>query len=203
MSQTDVRAVPVFDAMLRIIHAWNGLAILGLIGTGLVAEDLGEGPMESMVWHWHIAIGYALIGGLAARLIWGLMGPATARFSDLWHPQEWLRALRTRVLPTPRAGHDPIASLVFIALYAMLAVLAVTGLVLTAAEYQMGPLAGWIGTSHELKELVGEPHEALNDLVIAFVALHFAALAFHALKGQPVASGMITGKITLADKKAG
>jgi cytochrome b len=201
MSQSDVRAVPVFDGMLRTIHAWNGLAILGLIGTGLGAEALGEGPMETTVWHWHIAIGYGLIGGLLARVIWGLMGPATARFSDFWHPQQWLQTWRTRTMPAPRPGHDPVASLVFIVLYVMLALLSLTGLVLTAAEYQMGPFAGWVGASAELKDLVGEPHEALNNLVIAFVVLHFAALLFHARKGQPIASGMITGKIQLIDKQ--
>ena len=101
MSQDQSPALPVFDGLLRLIHAWNGVAILALIATGLVAEELGEGPIEDAVWHWHMAFGYTLLGGLAARLIWGLLGPDTARLSDFWHPRAWLRVLRERALPAP------------------------------------------------------------------------------------------------------
>ncbi len=188
-------AVAVFDGLLRAIHWWNALSITGLLATGLAAEEFEHGPLPSALWQWHISLGYALIGGLAARLLWGLVGPATARWTDLWHPAAWREIFRTRQLPKPRAGHDPLASLAFIGLYLTLASIAATGLALAAIEYERGPLAAWSGDAAWLKEAFKEPHEALYLVVAGFVGLHLAALVFHAWRGHSVAGAMIGGDL--------
>lgn len=200
--------VAAFDGLLRLIHAWNALAILALIATGLLADEFEHGGEGAALWRLHIQFGYALIGGLAARIIWGLVGPATARWSDLWHPRAWratLRALPRLRLPQPRLGHDALASAAFIVLYLTLAGMAITGLALAATEHNLGPLTHWLGDSLWLKEYFKEPHEALYVLIAGFVGLHLAALIAYALFGKvPVAQAMLTGNqyLTTGDKHA-
>lgn len=186
-----------FDGLLRLIHAWNALAILALIATGLIADEYEHDAAAAGLWHLHVQFGYALIGGLCARLVWGLIGPDTARWKDLWHPREWLTAL-TRLprlyRPAPRRGHDTLASVVFLLLYAVLAGMAITGLALAAIEHNMGPLAARLGDSLWLKDYFEEPHEAMYGLVAGFIGLHLAALIWHQFfRGESVAQAMLTG----------
>ncbi|MDD5177094.1 MAG: cytochrome b/b6 domain-containing protein [Sterolibacterium sp.] len=197
MSVPATRRVVAFDGLLRLIHAWNALSILALIASGLIADEYEHSATGAALWRLHIQMGYALIGGLIARLVWGLIGPDTARWSDLWHPREWLatlRALPRLSLPASRRGHDTLASALFICLYFVLTGLAVTGLALTAIQHNTGPLTIWLGDSVWLKHLFKEPHEALYGLVVGFIGLHLAALIWHQFIGKaPVAQAMLTG----------
>lgn len=183
-----------YDPLLRLIHAWNALAIVGLIVSSQVAEAFEHGSAEAAVWSIHIQFGYALIGGLVARLLWGCVGPATARWSDLWHPQTWAAMLRGRFDAPPRAGHDVRASLVFLALYVLLGVMAATGVALAGIEHDTGPLAARLAGSN-LEDLFEEPHEFGFALTLAFIGLHLGALAFHRfVLRAPVGAAMIGGK---------
>lgn len=193
----------VYDPLLRLLHAWNALAIVGLIATSQVAEALEHSAGEDAAWQVHIQFGYALLGGLAARLLWGFVGPETARWSDLWHPREWAAMLRGRLSFPPRLGHDVRASLAFLALYGLLALMAATGLALAAVEFETGPLAPWLGGAEGLKHAVKEPHEAGFALVLAFIGLHMAALLYHRfVLGKPVDQAMVTGEQHLPQEKA-
>lgn len=189
--------VVVFDGLLRLIHAWNALAILALISSGLIAEEFKHSATGAELWRIHIQFGYVLLGGLAARLVWGVIGPDTARWSDLWHPREWLAVLRSfsrLKLLAPCRGHDTLASALFIALYFILAGLAVTGLALAAIKHNTGPLTYWLGDSIWLKHVFKKPHEAMYGLVAGFIGLHLAALIWHQFFGKtPVAQAMLTG----------
>ncbi len=185
----------VYDPTLRLIHAWNALAVLALGATALAGEAFGHGATRDRLWSVHILAGYALAVGLAARLAWGLVGPGSARFADMWHPAAWTRmALSRRLVPSRRYGHDELASLAYLAVYAVLAVMAGTGLALAAIEQGAGPLAPWLFDSLWLEDLVEEPHEALAWLVGGFVLLHFAGLIYHErIERLPTAQSMLTG----------
>ncbi|MBS4098855.1 MAG: cytochrome b/b6 domain-containing protein [Sulfuricella sp.] len=184
----------VYDPLLRLIHAWNALAILGLAITAQLAEGFEHGPWEPFLWRLHIQFGYALIGGLVARFLWGLVGPATARWSDLWHPREWAAMLRGRLSFPPRFGHDVRASAAFLALYAVLLAMAGSGLALAAIEHNLGPLTASLGDDTGLKHFFKEPHEVGFALVLGFIALHLGALAFHRfVLRNPVDQAMVTG----------
>ncbi|HEX8987511.1 MAG TPA: cytochrome b/b6 domain-containing protein [Rhodocyclaceae bacterium] len=183
-----------FDPLLRLIHAWNALAIVGLGLSAQLAEAFEHGPWEDVIWRSHVQFGYALVGGLALRLVWGLVGPEFARWADLWHPRAWSQVLRGRFAIPPRFGHDAKASAAFLALYAVLLLMAATGLPLAAVEFGMGPFAGVLDESSGLKHLLKEPHEAGFALVLGFIALHLGALAYHRfVLGAPVGQAMVTG----------
>ncbi len=189
------QARSVYDPLLRVLHWWIAASILALIATSQLAELFEDGASEQTLWDGHVLSGYALTSGLLARLLWGLIGPPSARWRDLWHPATWINALRRLRLPSMnRFGHDPLASLAYLAAYALMALMVVTGLGLTATELQSGPLAGWLGGAGWLEEVFEEPHEAGFALLLGFIGLHLAALVFHRLRGERVAQSMITGK---------
>jgi len=185
----------VYDPALRVLHWWNAAAIVALLATGWGSELFEHGAGERVVWTIHVYAGYGLIVGLVARLTWGLVGPRHARLADMWHPQAW-RGLLTRLrLPADhRWGHDPLASAVYLAVYGMLAVMAVTGLALAATELEMGPLAGGLLDQVWLAKLFEEPHEFLASFIAAFIVVHLGALWVHQrFGGVPVAQSMWTG----------
>lgn len=185
----------VYDPLLRLIHAWNATAVIALITTGFGAELLEHGPFEAGLWQTHIAAGYALIVGLAARLAWGLVGPRSARLSDLWQLRAWSRAWHDRSWPRRRGfGHDPAASLVFIALYVLLVTMSVSGLALAAIEHGSGPLTGTFLDSASLEALFEEPHEALAFALLGLTGLHLAAVLWHQfVQRLPTAQAMLNG----------
>lgn len=185
----------VYDPALRLIHLWNGLAIIFLMATIWLSDLFEKGVGEDTLWQLHIFIGYALIVGIVARLAWGLIGPQHARFSDMWHPVAWWDAVRKFNLQAkPRFGHNTLASGAYLMVYLLLAVMAVTGLGLAAVEHSMGPLNHWLGDMAWLKEQFEEPHELIYYLLMGFVVVHIAALIWHEHKDKtPLAQAMVTG----------
>jgi cytochrome b len=193
-SQTGQESKVVFDPLLRILHGWNALAIVGLIVTAWLADFFEHGADEATVWLAHTYIGYALICGLVGRLVWGLIGPRYARFADFLHLDQWRETWRTWRWPKPiRYGHDPLASLAFIALYALLAVQSGLGLALAAIEQNIGPLAPVLGDATAWKDFFQEPHEAIYSAVLVFIAVHLSMMVWHRLKGKPIAQAMVSG----------
>jgi len=195
MSQSDIQPRRVYDPLLRLLHATIALSIVALIITSQLADWFEHGPYEKTLWNLHILSGYVLSAGLLTRILWGLVGPASARWRDLWHPALWKASLTNLRLPDARrVGHDPVASLAYLFAYGVMALMVVTGLGLAASEFQTGPLAGWLGNAAWLEDFLGEPHEAGFVLMLGFIGLHMAALVFHQLRGERVAQSMLTGK---------
>ena len=195
MPHTTPQARRVFDPLLRALHWTIALAIVALVATSQLADLFEHGPYEKTLWNLHILSGYVLSTGLLTRLLWGLVGPASARWRDLWHPGVWKASLSNLRLPTQhRTGHDPIASLAYLFAYGVMALMVVTGLGLAASEFHAGPLAGWLGGAEWLEDVLGEPHEVGFALMLGFIGLHMAALVYHHLRGERVAQSMVTGK---------
>ncbi len=185
----------VYDPALRLIHLWNGLAIVFLITTIWLSELFDKGAGEKTLWQLHIYIGYALVVGIAARLAWGIVGPRHARFADMWHPAAWWQAVRHfNLRAKPGFGHHALASAAYLLVYVLLITMAVTGLGLAAIEHSMGPFNAWFGDMAWLKETFEEPHELIYYLLMGFVVMHIAALIWHEYQDKtPIAQSMVTG----------
>ena len=195
METLTYRRQKVYDPVLRLIHLWNGLAILFLMATIWFSELFERGVGEDTLWQLHIYIGYALVVGIVARLSWGLVGPRHARFSDMWHPAAWWDAVRNLNLKAkPRFGHNTLASGAYLLVYLLLITMAITGLGLAAVEHSMGPFNVWFGDMAWLEDLFEEPHEIIYYLLMGFVVIHIAALIWHEHKDKtPLAQAMVTG----------
>ncbi len=195
METLSYRRQKVYDPVLRLMHMWNGVVILFLMMTIWVSELFEKGVGEDTLWQLHIYLGYALVVGIVSRLAWGLVGPRHARFTDMWHPAAWWHAIRNVDLQAkPRFGHNTLASGVYLAVYVLLVVMAITGLGLAAVEHSMGPFDFWFGDMVWLKGVFEEPHEIIYYFLMGFVVLHIAALIWHEHKDKtPLAQAMVTG----------
>lgn len=194
METLQLERKKVYDPFLRILHWWNGLSIVLLLGTAYAAELFEKGAGEKTVWALHIYVGYALAAGIAARIAWGIAGPKHARFSALWHPRAWAGAVRMRFAASKGFGHDPYASAAYLLFYGALLAMAGTGLALAAVEHGTGPLTPWLFDRVALEELFEAPHEAIHVFILGFMALHIGALVVHEWRGKtPVAQAMVSG----------
>ena len=195
MEKITYQRQKVYDPALRLIHLWNGLAILFLMTTIWLSDLFDKGSSETALWQLHIYLGYALVLGIVARLAWGLVGPRHARFSDMWHPAAWWQAVRHgNFKAKPRFGHHTLASAAYLLVYLLLIVMAITGLGLAAIEQSAGPFNVWFGDMAWLEDTFEEPHEIIYYLLMGFVLLHIAALIWHEYKDKtPLAQSMVTG----------
>lgn len=195
METITYRRHKVYDPALRIIHFWNGLAILFLMATIWLSSLFEKGVGEQTLWQLHIYIGYALVLGIVARLVWGVVGPRTARFSNMWHPAAWWDAIRHFDFQAkPHFGHHTLASGVYLLVYLLLIIMAITGLGLAAVEHSMGPFNAWFGDMAWLEDMFEEPHEIIYYFLMGFVVVHIAALIWHEHKDKaPLAQAMVTG----------
>jgi cytochrome b len=182
-SQTISSAfVRVWDRPVRIVH-W---AIAALVGLAWWAVETGH-----MAWHYRF--GYALLGLLIFRLIWGFVGSSTARFGS------FVRSPR-RVIAYLREGeghvhgHNPLGALSIIAILADLAIQ--IGLGLFAANgsgRRAGPFADLIAPN--AAHAAGDLHRANFYLLLALIGLHVAAVLFYLLaRREDLITPMLTGR---------
>jgi len=185
---SSFETVRVWDPLLRIFH-W----LLALCATA--AWLLGEYGPNVMTLHFYF--GYAVLGLLAFRLVWGFVGPANARFASfVYGPVTVLGYLRQmlRRQPTYRRGHNPVGGFFALLLLTVLTVHAVTGLFADPEDYiNVGPLAHLV--SDDLTRKALSWHNTLSSVVLGLVALHVAAIGFYALwKREDLVRPMITGR---------
>ncbi|MBU6266736.1 MAG: cytochrome b/b6 domain-containing protein [Sphingomonadales bacterium] len=79
----------------------------------------------------HVWVGYALAGLLSLRLLWGVIGPAEARFSAFPpSPRRALAHLREIAAgkATAHASHNPLGALMVYAIWGTLSVIIATGI---------------------------------------------------------------------------
>jgi cytochrome b len=191
-----LRRERVYDPVLRLLHAWNALLVVLLLLSSQVAKQLVFDGEAAALWRIHLWLGYLLFIGLVARFAWGVVGPDHARWAALWQPAAWLDALRQRsFFSVPSGiGHHPQASLIYLIFYGVVWAMAITGLALAAIDQGLGPLYEALGHDYQHKSLFSTPHDWLEELVLAFVAVHLIALVLHERRhGIPLAQGMVSG----------
>lgn len=157
----------VWDGALRLFH-WS--AVLLVAAMWWTAEN---GVMD-----WHRRMGMILVGLLAFRIVWGLIGPQTARFGS-WRigPAAILGYIRNlrRGVHKPSFGHNPMGTLSVIAILAALFVQVGTGLFAVDVDgLESGPLASLV--SFEAGRQAAEIHEISFNVLLALIGLHVAAI---------------------------
>ena len=165
--------VKVWDPFVRVFH-WT------LVAAFVVAYATGD-EIERV----HIAAGYAIAGVLAARIVWGFVGPRHARFSNFVRPpREVLAYIRdVAMLRAPRyIGHNPAGGAMIIALLVALAATCVTGYMMTTDAY-------W-GS-----KLVEQVHGFLANLTVGLVVAHVLGVLIASFEHREnLVAAMITGR---------
>jgi cytochrome b len=127
----ESKTIRVWDLPVRLFH-WS-LVILFTLAyfTGDEENDL------------HIYSGYAVLGLVLFRILWGFIGSRYARFADfIYRPGTVIAYLKRLISSSPQRyiGHTPPGGWMIIALLTSLLITSVTGLQVYGLEGK-GPLA--------------------------------------------------------------
>lgn len=178
----DIR---VWDPLLRLTHWSFPLLIPAMWWTA-----------ETSKWGLHKRLGLVLLGLLMFRILWGFLGPETARFNQFVKgPRAVLDQMQAKAgVGAKPIGHSPLAGWSTLVLLGAMLLQASLGLFAgDPFDGATGPLNGLVGT--RLADLITELHEAFFWAISGLVALHLAAITFHAAKGDDLLSPMIGGTI--------
>ncbi|TCK17873.1 cytochrome b [Thiogranum longum] len=202
--------IRVWDPLVRIFH-WS------LVAGFTIAYLTGE--EESSL---HIYSGYAVLGLITFRVVWGFIGTRYARFSDFIYSQHavsrYLKSLVSRK-PEHYVGHNPAGGWMVIIMLASLFVVSISGLKLYAVEEGLGPLAGPLpavtiispahaddnedereGNESGAGKFWEEIHEASTNFMLFLVFLHITGVIISGrLHDENLVKAMLTGKKTRKD----
>lgn len=193
--------IAVWDAPTRLFHwilvllvalLWYSGEVGGLsVNTPLPwGGTLFMGNMDV-----HMLLGEAVLTLVLFRILWGLAGSSTARFSEFVRGPKPVGAYLAAVArgETPLfTGHNPAGAAMILALLAVLAAQAGLGLFANDDIFSEGPLAKLVSkdTSDSLTGL----HGALFNVLLALVALHVAAALYYVVRGKNLVRPMLTGR---------
>jgi len=184
-------AVRVWDLPTRLFH-WSLAALVAAnVATGHFDSMLGPNTLD-----WHRRFGYALLGLVAFRLVWGFAGGTHARFASfLKGPGTVITYAKSLVSGRHDvcAGHNPMGGWSVVALLGSVATQAVTGLFIVQEDYGIaGPLSRFV--SGAVSDRMNSIHEANGWVLCALVGLHLAAIALHTVKWrEDLVGAMLSG----------
>lgn len=176
--------IKVWDPLLRIFH-WSLVLSFSL---AYITED----DWLSL----HVVTGYAVTMLIAFRILWGLIGPRYARFTQfIKSPAEVAsyigKMLRFKI--PHYLGHNPAAAAMIVSLLLSIIMLCFSGMVIIATEGQ-GPLADTFFSAMNA-EWMEEIHEFFANFSLLLVVLHVVGVLFSSLlEGQNLARAMVTGR---------
>lgn len=179
--------VRLWDPALRLFHWALVICVVTSWGLGRFGPDI-------MTLHFYF--GYAICALLAFRVIWGLVGPASARFIHfIYGPRTTLGYAKHMFdrKPSYWPGHNPIGALAAFALLGILIAQVATGLTSDPDDFiNVGPFASWVGYDNAV--IATRIHNYLANVLLALVAVHLGAIAFYKLwKREDLIKPMITG----------
>lgn len=188
----DQGPIKVWDGALRLFHWLLALSIGLAWTTSEFAETLGDATLK-----WHRATGYAILILCVWRILWGFVGPATARFaiflrsprSALVYGLDLVRGRSRRFL-----GHNPLGGWVVVIILVLIASEAAIGLFTAERDgVAAGPFAR-LG-SESLQRFARVWHDGLfHRVLLPLIIIHIAAALFYTLiKREPLIQAMITG----------
>jgi Ni/Fe-hydrogenase 1 B-type cytochrome subunit len=217
-SQRERHSIYVWQLPVRIAHWTIVGTLLVLAATGYFIHHpfLGPSPgalapgqepgfLMGTVRAVHVGAGFVFLAALIGRFYWAFVGNEWANWRAYWPIESWQRrdlraTLRYYALlrrePPPATGHNPLAGLAYVALYAGLAVAALTGLSLYAWLYDTGPWTFLFGWTYDVLPIaqIRLVHFVLMFWFIAFAVHHvYSATLIDIEEQNGELSSMVTG----------
>lgn len=181
------KKVLVWDLPLRLFHWLFASTILMLWLTAELGSDFID---------YHMQLGYFALGLIIFRILWGLIGPKHARFSQfIPSPTALINYIKqSKQGNAPHyAGHNPLGSLMVILMIVLILMQAVSGLFIDDDVYSSGPYYGLMSNGFE--KVMSFIHHNVFDFIIAAIVLHLGAIFYYwRVKKQNLVLPMITGK---------
>lgn len=167
----------VWDPLVRIFH-WSLVA--GVLVAWISADEWDR---------LHEWSGYAILGLIAIRVLWGFCGSRYARFSDFVQPPARVLGYLKEVVSLGAKrylGHNPAGGYMVVLLLLMLVLTGATGYPLSP-EIQLDE--GWI------REGLEGVHEFLANLTLFLVVVHVCGVVVTSLMhGENLVRAMVNGR---------
>lgn len=146
---------------------------------------------------WHIRLGYVALGLILFRLLWGLIGASTARFSGFVKGPKAVSAYLGTLFAKrgePIVGHNPLGGWSVVALLLVLVGVLTTGLFVEDEDgLNSGPLNHLI--HGDLSSNMAHWHQLLFNGLLVLIAIHLCAILFYAVvKRDNLVGPMWTGR---------
>jgi len=172
----------LWDLPTRLFH-W--LLVLCVCGS-FVSVKIGGNAMV-----WHGRFGVVIVGLLAFRLVWGVVGSTYARFSQFVRGPGTIKAYLQG--QWQGEGHNPLGALSVLAMLGTLSVLVATGLFANDDIAFEGPLYALVGK--DFSDRMAGIHRLIEPLTILLVLAHLAAIAFYVrVRKETLIMPMVTGE---------
>ncbi len=230
---TELKSYAAWDAVTRWFHWINVLCVFALAAVGVVIlKDSALGLTSDgkvLVKITHSLIGYVFVLNLLWRFIWAFVGNPYARWKSIIPGGKgFIQSLRNYVFafmsgkPEHYLGHNPLGRIAVFVLFVLLAIQAITGLVLAGTDIFYPPFGHWIAQwvaangvppesllpySPDMYDAMAyksmrdfrSPYIAIHEFnffVLCFIVLlHIAAVIITEVKEQgAIISAMFTGR---------
>jgi len=167
-------SIRLWDPLIRVFH----LSVAAVFIANYFFNEAGD--------DWHGWLGYYAGAWLAVRLVWGFVGPRSARWADFWPTAKRLREHARALLQGRgghRLGHSPIGGLVMLLMMAAIASLALSGFLMQEVDALWG--ADWPLAIHTWSA----------DALLVLVIVHVAAALLESLRlRENLPLSMLTGR---------
>ncbi|NOX74927.1 MAG: cytochrome B [Alphaproteobacteria bacterium] len=187
-TETFFPLIPVWDIFIRVFH-WS--LVLAVSVAGLTGFLLGATWLDIHIW-----AGAAAGALIFARLVWGFLGSAYARFKNFVPGPATLRLhlneLRSGTAPR-HIGHNPLGALMILGLIGTILALGLSGAVQLGGEFKTGPLAFLF--SYDTARLMADLHGAFANILLTLVILHVAGALYESWRTREnLPKSMLTGQ---------
>ncbi|MBA5761360.1 cytochrome b/b6 domain-containing protein [Vibrio sp. 404] len=170
--------VKVWDIATRVYHWVQAALFIALLMSG----NSGSGP--------HVQLGLALFVLVIWRLMWGIIGSETSRFSSfVTSPLKTWRYITGKT--KAKLGHNPLGAWMVVMLIVGLLVQCISGLALSGLLDNL-PLAS-IWLTDDVFSLLEQAHIVLAKLLPLLVVCHLIAILVYKLRGKALLKAMFTG----------
>ena len=178
----------LWDPVVRVLHWALVVAFAFTWGMGKFGPDI----MTLHFWG-----GYTVGAIVVLRVIWGFVGPRTARFASFVRGPaavaRYAKELPKRS-PSRTWGHNPVGALFVIGVLVVLALQVLSGLVSDPEDYvNVGPWAQYV--PYDVTQAALDLHEPLSTILLVMVLVHIAAIVFYRRwKHEDLVTPMVTGR---------
>jgi len=180
-AEPKLRVVKVWDFPTRIFH-WALVAVMAVAWASSEADG-------GVFWI-HVYSGTLLIGFVAFRAIWGVIGSRHAQFGDFVRGPAEVSSYASRLFsfrPPYTLGHNPLGGWMVVALIAVILMAVLSGLMSSSDSYT-GPLA------HVGGGLLGDAHEGFANFLLVLIFVHVAGVIAHGfVSHENLPRAMVTG----------
>lgn len=143
----------------------------------------------------HALAGQGVLVLLVFRLLWGIWGSTTARFTHFVHRPSTVLAKFSELIKgrlVASVGHNPLGGAMVVLLLLLLIAQSLTGLFSADDLFFEGPLAHLV--SGKTVETISDIHHLIFSALEVLIILHILAIIYYRLRGHNLVAAMFSGR---------